>query len=144
MTDEAIVMALAGGDLETAFMLKAILQKIISNENEKTNITYSIKIPKNIYLDLNTIFGNIEIKNFYGEMSVKSISGSVDISLPGSHQAGFRLKTVTGEVYTDLDINFLNKKENPIVGYLLKGKTGNGGVLKELESVSNNLYVRKM
>lgn len=110
----------------------------------EANIHYTIKIPKNVYLDLNTISGDVEIKQFYGEMSVKSISGSVDISLPKNIDADYRLKTVTGEVYTDLEIDFSNRKPNPIVGYLLKGKTGNGGNLIELESVSNNLYVRKL
>lgn len=110
----------------------------------KADIIYTIKVPKNIYLDLNSISGDIEIKGFYGEMKVKTISGSVDLTLPKNHNADFRLKTVTGEVYTDMDIEFSNRKPNPIVGYLLKGKTGNGGALIELESVSNNLYVRKM
>jgi hypothetical protein len=54
------------------------------------------------------------------------------------------VKTITGEVYSDLDIDFGNKKEkNPIVGYLLEGKINGGGPEVKLESISNNVYLRK-
>jgi hypothetical protein len=54
------------------------------------------------------------------------------------------MKTITGEVYSDLDINFLNKKDTPqIVGYLLKGTLNGGGAEVHLESISNDVFLRK-
>ncbi|HEX8330638.1 MAG TPA: hypothetical protein VF629_24120 [Hymenobacter sp.] len=106
-------------------------------------IEYEITVPADVALRVSTISGNIDIAGLNGTMDVKSISGFVDVAWPDSKGAELSLKTITGEVYTDQDIAFDNRKENPMVGYQLRGKLKGSGPLVKLESISNDVYFRK-
>ena len=108
-----------------------------------STINYTIYLPSNTVLEVETISGNIEIAARMGETEAKSISGFVDMSASGNQKADLFLKTISGEVYSNLDIAFLNRKENPIVGYELKGKLNGGGKVLRLESISGDVYLRK-
>ncbi|MCE7062019.1 DUF4097 domain-containing protein [Dyadobacter sp. CY343] len=107
-------------------------------------IHYQVFLPKNAQLKLETIDGNIDIEGASSPVSAKTISGYVDMNWPGTKGANIAMKTITGEVYSDLNIDFKNKKEkNPIVGYLLEGTIQGGGPDVRLESISNNVYLRQ-
>lgn len=108
-----------------------------------SKIKYIVYLPANTDLKVETISGNILLHNRNGSVEAKSISGFVDLSSPADKKANFYLKSISGEVYTDLDIEFDNRQENPIVGYELKGKLNGGGEIVNLESISGNVYVRK-
>ncbi len=109
-----------------------------------SQIDYEIKVPREGNLVINTINGNIELRDLTGPVNAKSISGFVDMSWPGKKGATISLKTITGEVYSDLDIDFTNKKkEIPMVGYQLKGNVNGGGPEVKLETISNDVYFRK-
>ncbi|WP_353718511.1 hypothetical protein [Dyadobacter sp. 676] len=109
-----------------------------------SDINYQVTLPRNAKLKLETINGNIDIQGATAAVAAKTISGYVDMTWPKSRGANVAVKTITGEVYSDLDIDFGNKKEkNPIVGYLLEGKFNGGGPEVRLESISNNVYLRK-
>ncbi|MCF0073901.1 hypothetical protein LZD49_25700 [Dyadobacter sp. CY261] len=108
-----------------------------------SEINYQVTLPRNAKLKLETINGNIDIQGATASVAAKTISGYVDMTWPRSKGANVAVKTITGEVYSDLDIDFGNKKEkNPIVGYLLEGKFNGGGPDVKLESISNNVYLR--
>jgi hypothetical protein len=106
-------------------------------------IEYEITVPADVALRVSTISGNIDIAGLTGTMEAKSISGFVDVTWPDGKGADVSLKTITGEVYTDQDIAFANRKENPMVGYQLKGTLKGSGPLVKLESISNDVYFRK-
>ena len=109
-----------------------------------SHINYQVYLPKQAKLQIETINGNIDIQGAAGPVQAKSISGYVDFSWPGSKGANLAMKTITGEVYSDLTIDFISKKQkHPIVGYLLEGTVNGGGPAVRLESISNNIYVRK-
>lgn len=109
-----------------------------------SQIDYEIKVPRAGNLVVNTINGNVELRGVTGPVNAKSISGFVDMSWPGREGASVALKTITGEVYSDLDIAYTNKpKEMPLVGYQLKGNVNGGGVAVKLETISNNVYLRR-
>ncbi|GAB4022926.1 DUF4097 family beta strand repeat-containing protein [Spirosoma koreense] len=109
-----------------------------------SDINYQVFLPKQAQLQLETINGNIDIKGAMGPVFAKTISGYVDMSWPGSKGANVAMKTITGEVYSDMTIDFKTKKQkNPIVGYLLEGTVNGGGPAVRLESISNNVYLRK-
>ena len=108
-----------------------------------STINYEIFVPRDANLTVETISGNIELKDLNGPVNAKSISGFVDMNWPNKKGAAVALKTISGEVYSDLDINFSNKKENPIVGYELKGNLNGGGSELTLHSISGNVYLRK-
>ncbi|MCE7065936.1 hypothetical protein [Dyadobacter sp. CY326] len=108
-----------------------------------SEINYQVFMPKNAQLNLETINGNIDIQGAVTTVHAKTISGYVDMSWPKGKGANVAMKTITGEVYSDLDIVFKDKKQkNPIVGYLLEGTFKGGGPEVRLESISNDVYLR--
>ncbi|QCR23839.1 hypothetical protein [Pontibacter sp. SGAir0037] len=108
-----------------------------------STINYEVFVPRNADLTVETINGDIELRGVTGPVQAKSISGFVDMSWPAQKGAAVALKTITGEVYSDLDIALHNKKENPMIGYELKGNLNGGGSKVNLESISNDIYLRK-
>ncbi|HEX8507432.1 MAG TPA: hypothetical protein VF630_18870 [Hymenobacter sp.] len=106
-------------------------------------IEYEITVPADVALRVSTISGNIDIVGLTGALDVKSISGFVDVAWPDGKGADLSLKTITGEVYTDQDIAFTNRKDNPMVGYQLRGTLKGSGPVVRLESISNDVYFRK-
>jgi hypothetical protein len=109
-----------------------------------STITYEIVVPRNIALHIESINASIEMKNVGGPVFAKTINGYVDMNWPQNKASDVSMKTINGELYSDLDISFLNKKDkNPQVGYLLKGTVKGGGTAIHLESINSNIYLRK-
>jgi hypothetical protein len=109
-----------------------------------STITYELFVPRNANLKIESINADIELKDVAGPVFAKSINGYVDLNWPSNRASDVSMKTINGELYSDLDINFLNKKEeNPHVGYLLKGTVKGGGTSVHLESINSNIYLRK-
>jgi hypothetical protein len=109
-----------------------------------TNINYEIFVPRDANLKVETINGNIELRGLTGPVQAKSISGFVDMNWSPKKGATVSLETITGEVYSDLGIDFTNEREEaPMVGYELKGNVNGGGSSISLESISNDIYLRK-
>lgn len=108
------------------------------------DIAYELKVPRTAALKLETINADVEVKGLEGPAQLKSISGFIDFSWPQQKEAELKLQSTTGELYTDLSFDMLNKEDNPpIVGYMLKGRKGEGGPMLELETISSNIYLRK-
>ncbi|WP_229249242.1 hypothetical protein [Dyadobacter sandarakinus] len=107
-------------------------------------INYQVFLPRKAKLQLETIDGNIDIEGGTSTVSAKTISGYVDMSWPHATGANVTMKTITGEVYTDLDLALTSEKQaHPMVGYQLEGKFQGGGPELRLESISNDIYLRK-
>lgn len=111
-----------------------------------SDIVYEIMIPATADLNVESISSDIEITGLSGPIRAKSISGFVDLSWPENSGAELSMKTVTGEVYSGLEnLKLLNKESAPpLVGYKLRGTLFGGGPIVNLESVSGNIYLRKM
>ncbi|MBC5993954.1 DUF4097 family beta strand repeat protein [Pontibacter sp. SD6] len=79
--------------------------------------------------------------------SISTVSGIIDLTLPASTKADFKLKTITGEVYTDFDMNLPNANRDNLArvggNNKIDGKTNGGGVEMSLYTISNNIYIRK-
>jgi len=114
-----------------------------SGECGKTVITYEIFVPEQIELSVNTYSGDIDLLGLSGDIYAKSLSGFVDMNWNDQQAASVTLKSISGEVYSNLDLNLKNLKKNPYVGYALKGTLKGGGTKLHLESISNNVYFRK-
>ncbi|CCH02712.1 hypothetical protein FAES_4713 [Fibrella aestuarina BUZ 2] len=109
-----------------------------------STINYEVTLPRQAALRVETINGNIDIQGATSPVWAKSISGFVDVSWPGSKGANVSMKTITGEAYSDLTIDFKGKRpKHPIVGYQLEGTLLSGGPEVRLESISNNVFLRK-
>jgi hypothetical protein len=109
-----------------------------------SEIAYEIYLPRNADLFVETISANIELLGLYGPVSVKSISGFVDMRWQEREGAELSMKTISGGVYSDLDnLEFHNKNKFFPVGQNIKAKAGAGGTTVRLESISGDIFLRK-
>ncbi len=111
-----------------------------------SSISYRLRMPAQAELQLKSINGNITIVGLTGPIEAKSVSGFVDMSWPANQEAAFSLRSINGEVYSDLPIEIKENKKNVAhpVGHQLKGALASGnGPLIRLESISNDVYLRK-
>lgn len=107
-------------------------------------INYQVYLPKQAKLKIETIGGNIIIRGAEDNVDAKSIGGFIDFSWSDTKGANLAIKTIRGEVYTDLDIDFKTKvKRDPNTGYTLEGTLNGGGPEVYLESTISNLFIRK-
>jgi hypothetical protein len=111
--------------------------------NFDTKINYKLKVPANLEFNLKTISGKIELVGSVGKMSINSISGFIDYTIPAALKARINLSTVTGDVYSDVKFDKSASKEISWVG-TKRDLTLNGGTLPvKLETVSGDIYLRK-
>lgn len=81
---------------------------------------------------------------------ISVVSSEVDVTLPATSKATFTLKSVTGEIYTDLDLQLKQQeKDGQQMRYIAGGQTiegttnGGGGAEVSIQTVSSNIYLRK-
>lgn len=94
--------------------------------------------------------GDVEIE--FSELSqanptsISLVSGFIDITMPQNSQADFNLSSVSGEVYTDLDIELQGSRNNSMSrlggGGQINGTLNGGGVDVSLKSISGDIYLR--
>ncbi|MEQ8470293.1 MAG: DUF4097 family beta strand repeat-containing protein [Marinoscillum sp.] len=116
-----------------------------SNCSFTSNIYYKVYMPASLELESNTISGDYLIKNYAKQLNLKTISGDIDISVPSNKGLDFKAKTVSGEIYSDLDIEYPDGREGlkQIVGMNVTGRIYNGGTPMKLETISGNIYLRR-
>lgn len=77
--------------------------------------------------------------------AISNVSGRIDVSIDPGTAATFELSTVTGEIYTDLDIDFGDDKDGmkAIGRRNSRGHLNGGGIELTLNAVSSSIYLRK-
>jgi hypothetical protein len=78
--------------------------------------------------------------------SISLISGEIDITLPATAKATLTMKSITGEIYSDIDLNLKSGKDGMSRvggGHNINGNMNGGGVNLQLNTISSNIYVRK-
>ena len=130
-------------------------------------IAYTIQLPKNVavlYQQMNWQGAKVTINNIDGDLEVRTnnanidlnrvtgpvvantISGEIDITLPPTAKSNLKLRTITGEVYSDFDLGVKHTKDGMAkVGGSsnVDGTTNGGGVEMQLKTISRNIYIRK-
>ncbi len=114
-----------------------------NNCNFDTQINYKLKVPADLEFRVKTISGKILLVGTQGKMSLNSISGFIDYSIPASLKAHINLATITGNVYSN--VKFDNTPSDKITWVGTKRDLSlNGGTLPvELKTVSGDIYLRK-
>lgn len=109
------------------------------------NIKYEIEIPTITYIKLETISGDVIINKSNCPMSIESISGFIDLSIPYSANSEIKIQTVTGGVYTnhEYDNSSDRCRSNP-GGTDANFRLGNGENRIRLSTVSGDIFVRKI
>lgn len=136
---------------ESVFSSKTIEIKNLKNEINLKTMVADIKISNCTGpVVLSSLSGKIEVElvniNYNKPISINSVSGLIDLSLPASVKADLELQTISGEIYTDFDIKLEKKKDNltRIGGNSsIKAKLKGGGLKIDLQTVSGNIYLRK-
>jgi hypothetical protein len=113
------------------------------NYNFNTTINYSLKVPKKLKIELETISGEIELLGCQGEMSINSISGFIDYAIPQSHKANIELSTITGEVYSNVEFDKKSAEKISWVGTNHELSLNGGNTEVDLKTVSGDIYLRK-
>jgi lia operon protein LiaG len=96
---------------------------------------------------LSTISGDVELS--FNEVSkdrpisIASISGEIDITLPAKAGVDIEMETISGDIYSDFDFSSDSKKLKRIGGNSVKGQLNGGGVDFKITNVSGNIYLRK-
>lgn len=98
----------------------------------------------------NSISGNMKLTfdqlNTDKPIVISMISGDVDLIMPATTKADFKLSSISGEVYTDLDINMKQKDDEGRAYGMRKpinGSINGGGTPVQVNTVSGNIYLRK-
>jgi len=119
----------------------------IKNEIE-FNGCHSIKL-KNVTgpLVVSSISGSVSV--VFSEISkdkpisLASISGEVDVTLPAKAAVDLEMSTVTGGMYTDFEFPTDNNEMRRVGGRSIHNKLNGGGTELKLHSISGNIYLRK-
>jgi len=98
-------------------------------------------MPEKTKFSVETINADITITGQTREMRVKSISGSIDLSVPVNKQAFLEFSTISGRMYSNHEIA-LNKLHSGIP-LKISEKLNNGGDPINLETISGDIYFRK-
>lgn len=108
-------------------------------------IDVEVRMPRNAQLEVNSVHGLIEIKDVQGAVRANSRHGGIDIAIAETSNGAFTLSTNWGEIYTNLDFKFDEKRisKNYNKTYVRSTLNRGGGPLIELESKHGNLYLRK-
>lgn len=110
-----------------------------------STINYKVYLPSKLSVRANTISGDYVFDYFGSEMKLKTISGAIDVTIPEKRGMDFKAKTISGEIYSDIEIEYPYGKEGlrQIVGQDVRGRVSSGGVESNFETISGNIYLRK-
>jgi len=111
------------------------------NINSRSEIYWEVIIPEKTPFSVETINGNITIKGVTDEMSIKTISGFIDLSEPSEVRADLQISTITGTVFTNHEFGG-EKREGGILTKIRKD-LNDGGYPIKLETISGDIFLRK-
>jgi hypothetical protein len=113
-------------------------KKNCCNESE---IYWLVYIPENTRFSVETINANITVRGKTKEMKVKSISGFIDLAVPSDKHADLDFSTISGRMYSNLDIK--GNKDHTGIPMQISEKLNSGGDLIKLETISGDIFVRR-
>lgn len=102
-------------------------------------------LPRGLKVKSNTISGDYELSYFGSPLDLRTISGVIDVTITEKENLDFRAKTISGEVYSDIEIKYPEGRDGlrQIVGQQFKGRVNSGGIESAFETISGNIYLRK-
>lgn len=113
------------------------------NCNWHDSISVVVYVPENTDVVVETINGNITVTGKLTSIKAKSISGFVDVAVSPQLKADLRLSTITGTMYSDLDLSTEDKNLKHVGGSRVAKELNGGGKPFELETISGDIFLRK-
>ena len=135
--------------------LQRVIRKTVTKEDGTTktyeycsvdmDLFFEVFLPSGVPLSINTISGDIELEEYKGELVIKTISGFIDLTLGSKEKATLKMSTISGEIYSNLDLEFGGEKPNlpRIGGTKINAMQNGGGTRMELETISGDIFLRK-
>ncbi len=105
-------------------------------------INYTVFLPAETDLEMETISGDITIANMKSEVEAKSVSGVVDCVIAKNQKADILLESVTGRAYTEPAMFTRPDGLQVLLSRKVSGQLNGGGKYVHLESVSGNVSLR--
>lgn len=84
-----------------------------------------------------------------GPHMISAISSELDITLPAGSKANLVLQSISGEIYTDMDVQLKKTSENGSNmrmiggGQSIEGTTNGGGAELSIKTISSDVFIRK-
>ena len=132
-----------GGDFELRNLQGEIEIKSKNGDMKLLNITGPV-IASSTSGDMEITMDNL---SQMGPTSISLVSGFIDISMPANSEANLFLGSISGEIYTDLDIQLGESGEGNMRrlggGRKIEGTLNGGGVEINLKTISGDIYLRK-
>ena len=133
-----------GDDVRISDMSGEIEISVNYNDLYLDNVTGPLAV-KTVYGDLETKFGTV---NQGSAMSLVSVYGHVDVSMPATTKADIQVSTNYGALYSDMDIKVSttgkNGKMKSINSKKVTGTINGGGVEINLSAMYDDVYLRSM
>ena len=96
---------------------------------------------------LSTISGNIDLDyqstSASNIISVNSISGEIDITIPERSPVDLQLQNLHGQIYSDFDLQSEKKSLKQIGGNNITAKLNGGGAKLKVTNITGSIYLRK-
>lgn len=131
-----------GGDVSISNHSGEIEIKSKSGDIELKNITGPV-IASSTSGDVDITFASLSSAN---PTSISLVSGYIDVTLPASTKADMKLSSISGEIYTNLDLKMKGDKEDMkrlAGGRRVESTLNGGGVEMGLKTISGDIYLRK-
>jgi hypothetical protein len=90
--------------------------------------------------DITVVFSSVSQS---APTSISNVSGFVDVTMPTATKANIRMTTISGEIFTDMDLGKTEGKLYRVGGGKVTSNINNGGVEINLKTISDNIYLRK-
>lgn len=107
----------------------------------ESEISWDIYLPENARVSIETINGNIIITGKTSQIKAHTISGFIDVSISAEKKADLEMKTISGNIYTDIAMATSGKQR--IAELKINDKLNGGGVPINLETISGDIFFRK-
>jgi hypothetical protein len=107
----------------------------------KSDIYWQVFVPEKAVFSIETINADIIITGETEKMTVKTISGCIDLSFPVNKPANLEFSTISGTVYTNHDL--LPERTGREIPTMIREKMNNGGSLVRLETISGDIFFRR-
>ncbi|MDW3196716.1 MAG: DUF4097 family beta strand repeat-containing protein [Cytophagales bacterium] len=130
------------GDIRVSDMSGEVEASSKVGDMEFQNITGPL-VANSLSSDISIVFTSVSQTS---PTDVSSTSGDVDVTLPESTKGNFQMKTVSGEVYTDLEFEFGEEEGRSKRwggGMSAEATLNGGGVQINLKSISGDIFIRK-
>jgi hypothetical protein len=108
-----------------------------------TQVGFTVYVPENSDLTIETINGNITITGKVGGVKAHSISGFVDLAVNPSRKADLKMSTISGSLYSDMNLQLTEHHMNQVGGNIHTVLNGGGDKPIDLETISGDIYFRR-